>query len=1079
MTINKIVVILLLIFLGKTYAKDYRNCLSSIDSILKGSPVNQKKLQDYLKFQSELTLHKLSYAMLKGENKETFRVERKILLLLENIEGKDNDKDFQKIKKMFQDPNNKISRNGLSLVLPYLLPILNEQSDEEDKKIRELFHIGESDVKMLTILAEKEIKDEFGKYTHLLSRNRKSDKSILNLIKIINSSIQRTNDSTDNMLEVFNIRIGEVRKKMNSLLESLFQDEVCSEKSSTCAFNGGNTKNIIDENFLIDTLKAVDKVDDFDKGKYLRYGDVWLHTKRASAVEVKERSPMKKVKFEKNKENELLRKSDHETVHNYLIEQVLSHMPYFLSREELLEDFELTLALSQAIDSGVLLKKGKKRVFHYGGDLFYIPELWNNKATGNRLSGQFNKIKGLISKGGLSKWLWKRDLDVEKINLVNEIELNNKDKFFDTWFKKKDQVFSFVFKGRLFDVNTGLLIPPTKKSLFSFKVKDEKSEKKNQTIDVNEISLIAEEVRNGNRSPIKDKKVFYISGAEVSLEKERKRAEAYFKRNNIDVNDDNDNENFITKDGVKSFIKGNPSSKIIITKGYTDKKNAIEFEGGLLDLVTLTKVSAKDAQRIIHESPSVFPNSRVEDSLQNNEKYSIKRASAIINKEPSFSFDESRYSTFSGQKKRDKNIVNLNGLNKLLHSDVVQLKNKINSAKSEKEKIKLYNRNYSQKCKEFTIIDKKERAVEVYSNDGDLLFKKEILIGKEIGDERTLYRNAKTRETNDKTGAGIYLIGEQLRDPNNPQFQNNVIILNTQKGNSQLSLSQIATSTPERLTYLNDENKENNRVTNGSLSLKKEDMEYYLDKYAKKDCALYVLPETDKALFYLRDNELEFLARNKDESEKFNTRVGEISYKEIKALITDKRYENINTKSYLQALTTNKRELLPLLGVTNVEYDELVKLSFGILGVETSFGESKLYKFKEMGVGQLTTDIIKKNWSNLFRDSKENSRGVTQIKDVDSYLKGEYKKRITSDNLNIPKNAAIATMFVLAEKLKELKNIEDKHTFINSENRMDYLYYLYVGSSDQVSEGAATPILNPKVSEVLAYSNSVVITTEP
>jgi hypothetical protein len=85
---------------------------------------------------------------------------------------------------------------------------------------------------------------------------------------------------------------------------------------------------------------------------------------------------------------------------------------------------------------------------------------------------------------------------------------------------------------------------------------------------------------------------------------------------------------------------------------------------------------------------------------------------------------------------------------------------------------------------------------------------------------------------------------------------------------------------------------------------------------------------------------------------------------------------------------------------------------------------------------------------------------------------------IDKKSVKNPKESAIATMCVLADKLKQLKNRQVNNDAINSENRMDYLYFFYMGQGSKVKNETATPDLNPKVMAVNEISSKVHILTK-
>ena len=91
-------------------------------------------------------------------------------------------------------------------------------------------------------------------------------------------------------------------------------------------------------------------------------------------------------------------------------------------------------------------------------------------------------------------------------------------------------------------------------------------------------------------------------------------------------------------------------------------------------------------------------------------------------------------------------------------------------------------------------------------------------------------------------------------------------------------------------------------------------------------------------------------------------------------------------------------------------------------------------------------------------DTSKNSRGLTQIKNVPEAIQKEYG--IKKTELDIPENAAIATMGFLAAALVELKVKARNNPDINSDNQYDYLHYIYMGRPSEITEGTATPNKN-------------------
>ncbi len=1056
-------------------------CLSDINQIVSKNPNKKELLEKYLRLQSEITLHKLAYAFLKNEPKEGFRVENKILTLLENMKDQRKEPEFEKVYNDFRDPNNKLSRNALTNVLPFLMDILNEQNKELDPDKREKLNLGTSDIRMLSILSEKESVDKYGKYASLLSSRRESDSGILNFIKIINSSIRNTNTKSEQMVQTFDLQLNRVHRESTKTLEAIFDGTVCAkEQVVSCVPGSQSPSEVLKESQLTAILKAVESVDGVDKDKELRYGDVWLRTAFATKKQIEKRSQSGKLK-ESTTKIEKTKPVDHETViHEYLIDHVLSNMPYFFEREDLKNDKSLTLGLAQAIDAGVLTKKGKDRKYFYKGEAYYIPELWNKNYEGNRL-------KKILSQNwdNLGNALFGDDYTVPKNNGIGQSE---KESFVKTWQNKKEnqgQKIAFSFKGKLYRVDDGSLIEGTKEALLAFKLPASENAKQ---LDFDESSMgkMAHEINLGNRSYFnKEGQAFHISGVPIDFEQERSRAKRTFDQGNMSAIKGEKLESFPSSKKIEQFAKKNDISLEKVKKAFADKKVAFTDKSKPVNLLKLQVIDKKEAIKIVENHKEHFDVDTLGKLQTFDEPYLQANAIAILNKQPSFEYEANTYDARTGKRKVIKREISASTPLSVSSNEVKRKADIVNKKPNSFLKVQEFHKNYANKCEQYIVIDKNDSSLNVYNNEGDSIYRKEVLLGSAVGDERTLYRDYKANIPNNKTGAGIYFIGNKDRS--------GVLHLNTQNKNSALSLSSIPKSAAQRRLLLNDNDPSNNRVTNGSINMESDDYNKILQKFSKEGCPFYVLPESNIADFVVKESTLAFEVNCSDCDRDYNTFEPATSFKPISAHIIDNRYKSESTQEFVNSLVQEKKDLLPLLGITNEEYDQLAKLAFGVMGVESDFGSSSLYQFKESKKGQLLIDVKKNERfklprlpsmpfslspvKSLFGDNANNSRGSTQIKNIDDYLKGKYKEQIKTANLIEPGIAGVATMFVLASKLKSLKNIESSHSHINSSNRMHYLYYLYMGSTDQVKSGSATPALNSKTNEVIQYSRGLEITT--
>lgn len=154
-------------------------------------------------------------------------------------------------------------------------------------------------------------------------------------------------------------------------------------------------------------------------------------------------------------------------------------------------------------------------------------------------------------------------------------------------------------------------------------------------------------------------------------------------------------------------------------------------------------------------------------------------------------------------------------------------------------------------------------------------------------------------------------------------------------------------------------------------------------------------------------------------------------------------------KSYIQALEDEKINLMKIYKMDSDTYNELALFSYGVMGVESKFGESIKYKIK-----QTIPYVVSLAKGNGF-DISYNSRGPTQIKKIPELIKEHYA--IEKKDLSDPRLAAIATLGFSYEILQDLKRIAHNHKDINSKNIFDYLYYVYQGKRAEILNATATP----------------------
>lgn len=175
-------------------------------------------------------------------------------------------------------------------------------------------------------------------------------------------------------------------------------------------------------------------------------------------------------------------------------------------------------------------------------------------------------------------------------------------------------------------------------------------------------------------------------------------------------------------------------------------------------------------------------------------------------------------------------------------------------------------------------------------------------------------------------------------------------------------------------------------------------------------------------------------------------------------------------RAFLQALSVHKFELIELYESDPQEYNLLAHMAVGILGRESLFFESWRYEIKESAQGAVS---LVKAFRSYLSDGEwaasRNSRGPTQIKIVPGRVRDFYG--IDEDDLIHPQAAAVATMGILIEALRELKQRAENRGWahIQSSSYVDYLPYIYFGATRRLIDGSATPASNIYVQDMKRY----------
>jgi LysM repeat protein len=390
-------------------------------------------------------------------------------------------------------------------------------------------------------------------------------------------------------------------------------------------------------------------------------------------------------------------------------------------------------------------------------------------------------------------------------------------------------------------------------------------------------------------------------------------------------------------------------------------------------------------------------------------------------------------------------------------------KDKINKLSDEQKIVSFHN---DKPEESYLIVDKKNAVMKLYTG-GNLTKSFEVGVGQNPGDAQTVtkVKDGKTDWSagNKSTGAGIYTISNI--NPASEEYYNEPAFNLKNENGIEVSTTIHGTPKPRRIKF-NNGTVVDNRMSNGCINGKCEDLK---ELYGQLDVntKVYILPEDVGNNFQIVDGKpaLRVSSQNR---QKYNTYVDQtgatqkgqganqttntLVYKPIKATLDEAKFKNnvfqwndfndekeyaSTTKPFIAALTTGKKDVMKAAKISSDVYNELAKMSFGIYGTESNFGDT------HSAVGNLaraTNKLLdsksssspdyKSKASTYGADENYRSVGLTQLRW--NYLNADEKKAlkevgITSnkDFLN-PKKAAIGTVTVLGVRYNQQLNDKQK-----------------------------------------------------
>lgn len=390
-------------------------------------------------------------------------------------------------------------------------------------------------------------------------------------------------------------------------------------------------------------------------------------------------------------------------------------------------------------------------------------------------------------------------------------------------------------------------------------------------------------------------------------------------------------------------------------------------------------------------------------------------------------------------------------------------KDKINKLSDEQKIVSFHN---DKPEDTYLIVDKKNAVMKLYTG-GNLTKSFEVGVGQNPGDAQTVtkVKDGKTDWTggNKSTGAGIYTISNI--NPASEEYYNEPAFNLKNENGIEVATTIHGTPKPRRIKF-NNGTVVDNRMSNGCINGKCEDLK---ELYGQLDIntKVYILPEDKGNSFQIIDGKpaLRVSSQNRQKYNSYvdqkgvtqkgqgaNQTTNTLVYKPIKAYIDEtkfkddvfqwndfndeKEYTN-TTKPFIAALSTGKKDVMKAAKISSDVYNELAKMSFGIYGTESNFGDT------HSAVGNLaratnkfldpkssSSPDYKSKATTYGADEETRSVGLTQLrwnflnKDEKAALK-EVGITSNKDFLD-PKKAAIGTVTVLGVRYNQQLNDKQK-----------------------------------------------------
>lgn len=256
-------------------------CLEALNTYLNNKDFSQLDKEAFLKIQSQLTLHRLSWAQLNS-NSPTHRLEQNILKLIRKKYD-----EHPEIAQEFDNINIK-SRNFLSKSLPFVYEELNEQSALLETESQP-YKLNIGDLKMIEIIASFEELNNSDVWDHRQFSSLKTKNSIVNYTSLINSAylnsphkLEDKKDLEDN-IEFLADLLPDLNDKLERQIKNIILNACVEQEGLDCVAAQEKVEEIFSKDF--DTIYAslltnISTYKDQDFLTHIKFGSLYPKVKK-------------------------------------------------------------------------------------------------------------------------------------------------------------------------------------------------------------------------------------------------------------------------------------------------------------------------------------------------------------------------------------------------------------------------------------------------------------------------------------------------------------------------------------------------------------------------------------------------------------------------------------------------------------------------------------------------------------------------------------------------------------------------------------------------------------------------------